>query len=360
VAQLQPVVRLADAGFPLVPRALARPYIAWAWAWPLLGFVALGGCKSGSESRHAPEATAAAPNAKRTIAYIQKQGDQQYFVDEADGARAEAARLGIDLKVSNVALDSNQAVSALEMMIAQRVAGIAIVVPDQRIGPQVIERAKQAGVPLIATDDGIADAANHSAPFVGFDGGAMGREVGLKAGALFKSSGWAPADTRIISSFKQDLSVCQDRVKGAGLAFAEVTGNAPVRLIDLGTDNTVIDAQNRTTALVTANRGVKHWIVWGCNDENVSGVVTALANAGFEPKDVDGVGLGAYLACKDWNGGKQTGMKAALFIDGHDVGAAAVRVLADALHGKEAPAKTIAKTSMVDATNWQKSGVKCL
>ena len=53
-------------------------------------------------------------------------------------------------------------------------------------------------------------------------------------------------------------------------------------------------------------------------------------------------------------------MKAALFIDGHDVGAAAIRVLAESLQNKTPlPPKTIAETHMVDATNWEKAGVKC-
>ncbi|WP_394828619.1 substrate-binding domain-containing protein [Pendulispora albinea] len=331
----------------------------------------LAGCKSGKETDSAPAAATGDKNVaavaeakpksgKRTIAYIQKQGDQQYFVDQAAGAREAAAKLGVEVKVSNVALDSNLAVSTLETMIAQNVDGIAVVVPDQRIGPQVIDRAKQAGIPLVASDDGISDAAGNAAPFVGFDGGAMGREVGLKAGALYKASGWKAADTRIISSSKQDLSVCQDRVNGAKKAFIEASGESGVKVVDLGTDNTPIDAQNRTAALITANRGVKHWVVWGCNDENVSGVVTALANANVEAKDVIGVGLGAYLACKDWKAGKQTGMKAALFIDGRDVGAAAVRVLSESIQNKTPlPAKTIAETHMVDATNWQNAGVKC-
>ncbi|WP_394839796.1 substrate-binding domain-containing protein [Pendulispora rubella] len=324
----------------------------------------LAACKSGKETP-TENAAAAQPqpakSGKRTIAYIQKQGDQQYFVDQAAGAQAEAAKLGVELKVSNVALDSNLAVSTLETMIAQKVDGIAIVVPDQLIGPQVIDRAKQAGIPLIASDDGILDAQKNAAPFVGFDGTAMGTEVGTKAGQLYKASGWKAAETRIISASKQDLSVCQDRVNGAKKAFLEASGETGIKVIDLGTNNSPTDAQDKTAGVMTANRGVKHWVVWGCNDENVSGVVNALQNGNVDQKDIAGVGLGAYLACKDWKAGKTTGMKAALFIDGKDVGAAAVKVLSEAIQNKTPlPPKTIAKTHMVDSTNWEQAGVKCM
>ncbi|MCX5215164.1 helix-turn-helix domain-containing protein [Kitasatospora sp. NBC_00240] len=95
--------------------------------------------------------------------------------------------------------------------------------------------------------------------------------------------------------------------------------------------NTPTGAQDKIAATITANAGVKHWIIWGCNDENVQGGVTAMENAGISADNVIGVGLGAYLACKDWSGSKPSGMKAALFINGKDVGALAVQTMYDKL-----------------------------
>lgn len=310
----------------------------------------------------ASSATAGPASARKqvVIAYIQKQGDQQYFVDEANGAKRAAKKLGAKVTVTNVASDSDKAISAIQTAIAQKVSAIAIVVPDQKIGPQVIDLARKANVPLVASDDSIKSAKGKDAPFVGFNGTQMGRKVGADAARLYKASGWAARDTRIISATKQDLSVCTDRTKAALVAFKKGVGAAIPQVINLGTDNSVTDAQNKAGATVTAKPGVKHWVVWGCNDENVSGVVTALANAGFGAKDVDGVGLGAYLACKGWKAGQQTGFKSALFIDGHQVGSAAVKVLYDKVaKGKALPAKTVAKTTLVNASNWKKSGVVC-
>ena len=98
----------------------------------------------------------------------------------------------------------------------------------------------------------------------------------------------------------------------------------------------------------------------GCNDENVSGGVTAIQNAGYAAGNVIGVGLGAYLACKEWRGGKPTGMKAALFINGYDVGALSVQTIYDFLRNqKPMPAEAFAPTKMVDSSDWQQAGVKC-
>ncbi|WP_046567922.1 substrate-binding domain-containing protein [Micromonospora sp. HK10] len=320
----------------------------------------LTACSSGQADTAAGSGDSKPKSGKIKIAYLQKQGDQQYFVDEGAGAKAKAAELGdVEVSMFDLGTDSDKAINALDQVIAQKFDAIAIVVPDQLIGPQVIDKAKQAGIPLIASDDVIKDAAGAEAPFAGFDGAAMGEKVGTEAGTLFKQSGWSAADTRIISAYKQDLSVCQDRVNAADKAFAAAAG-AEVKVIKLGTDNSAVDAQNKTGALVTANAGVKHWIVYGCNDENVSGVVTALANARFGATDVIGVGLGAYLACKDWQAGTATGFKSALFIDGREVGASAVQALVKKVRdGVDLPAKTVANTAIVNKDTWQSAGVKC-
>ncbi|MFD0526276.1 hypothetical protein ACFQ1I_01835 [Kitasatospora arboriphila] len=148
-------------------------------------------------------------------------------------------------------------------------------------------------------------------------------------------------------------------MKAAKEAFAAGSG-AQVQNIDVATDNTPTGAQDKIAATVTANAGVKHWVVWGCNDENVQGGVTAMENAGIGADNVIGVGLGAYLACKDWSGSKPSGMKAALFINGKDVGALAVQTMYDKLkNGKDFPKEAFAPTTMVDPTTWKSAGISC-
>lgn len=287
------------------------------------------------------------------IAYIQKQGDQQYFIDQADGAKAAAAELGAEVTIINVGDDANAAISQLDTVIAQGFDAIAIVVPDQKIGPQVIQAARDAGIPLVATDDAIEDGDGNAAPFVGFDGRAMGEQVGAKAAELFMDSGWTAEDTRIMRVSKEDLATCEARNDGAAEVFGETTG-VDLEIVRVGSDASTIDSQNKAGAALTGNPGVKHWVVWGCNDESATGAVTALHNAGVAPADILGVGLGAYLTCKDWQAGVESGNRAALYISGVDVGSAAIKVLVDSVkNGTELPANTIADTTIVDPENWE-------
>jgi L-arabinose transport system substrate-binding protein len=293
------------------------------------------------------------------IAYIQKQGDQQYFIDEAQGASDMAKSLGAEVTAINVGDDANAAISQLDTVIAQGYDAIAIVVPDQKIGPQVIDAAKKAGIPLVATDDAIADASGKAAPFVGFDGTSMGQKVGGEAARLFKQTNWTPADTKIIRVSKEDLQTCEDRNNGALDVFKKDTG-VDLPVVKVGSDASTIDSQDKTAAVITANPGVTNWVVWGCNDESETGAVTALQNAGFTPDHILGVGLGAYLTCKDWKAGTASGNKAALYISGVDVGKAAVKVLVDKVKdGKALPANTIADTKIVGPDNWESEGVVC-
>ncbi|MFJ9770797.1 substrate-binding domain-containing protein [Kitasatospora sp. NPDC101157] len=343
-----------------------RNRLAPAAALGLVTVLGLSACSTGQESSGSA-GDVKKVEGKIALTYLQKQGDQQYFVDEAAGARAKAAELGVDLKVVDLGNDANRTVSEVQSAIAQKSNGLIVVVPDPAVGPQVAQSAKDAKIALLTSDDQICTTGPDPAscaksglvPRIGFSGEQMGGEVGKRAAEEFRKAGWNAADTRTVSAWKQDVTVCGDRVKAAKAAFAAGAG-AAVRNLDVATDNTPTGAQDKVAATVTANPGVKHWVVWGCNDENVQGGVTALENAGIGANDIIGVGLGAYLACKDWGSGKPSGMKAALFINGKDVGALAVQTMVDRLrNGKDFPAEAFAPTKMVDASNWQSSGVGC-
>jgi L-arabinose transport system substrate-binding protein len=320
--------------------------------------LALSSCSSGQTNTATGSATAATKSGLITIAYLQKQGDQQYFVDEIAGAKAEAAKLGnVKIVTGDLRTDSNLAISDMATEVGQAVNGIAIVVPDQKIGPQIIQAA--GTIPMVASDDPILSGTGKAAPFVGFDSLQMGTAVGTKAGELFKAAGWTAANTRVLGVYQEGVSDCQQREQGEVQGFAAAAG-ASLPIVKVGTDNSVVDAQNKTGAVMTANPGITHWVVWGCNDESETGAVTALQNGNVAPANIIGVGLGAYLTCKDWTAKKDSGNKAALFIDGHAVGASSVEALvAKIRNGVALPPKTIAKTTMVDASNFIQAGVKC-
>ncbi len=292
---------------------------------------------------------AVAQNGDKLLVAIYKSGTQQYFIDQAQGFTKAAEALGYKARIINVELDSNLAVSAVSDAIASGAKGIGITAPDQALGPALAKAAADAKIPMVATDDPLKDGSGKAVPFVGFDGTAMGTEVGKRAGELFKSSGWsAGSDYGVLSVEVQTLSVCNDRTNAAR-GQVTAAGAKPDAIKAVAYDGTTDSALSAAGPVITANPGVNKWVVFGCNDEGVLGTVNALKNAGFAPGDVIAVGLGAYEACRPWKQNIDTGFKAALYLSGVDVGDAAARALVNSIEkGTPLPERTVAKTTIVD------------
>ncbi len=292
--------------------------------------------------------------AQKTIVAIYKSGTQQYFIDQGEGFQSAAKELGYQAKIINVELDSNQAISAVSDAIASGAKGIAITAPDQALGPAVSTTAAEAGVLLVATDDPLKDSKGNPVPFVGFDGTAMGNEVGKRAGELFVSSGWqGKSNYGVLSVEVQTLTVCNDRTNAAR-AQVMSAGVSADKIYAVSYSGTTDSALAAAGPVITAHPSVDKWIVFACNDEGVLGTTNALKNAGFLPNDVIAVGLGAYEACRPWKAGVPTGFKAALYLSGVDVGKAAARALINSLEkGQPLPPKTVADTTIVDPSNYE-------
>ncbi len=163
-------------------RTVRRPTRLGAVAVLTCGGLVLAACSSGTATTAGSggSATVAAKDVK--LAYIVKFGTVPYFVEEARGVREKAKELGVTVSVQDVAQDSNAALSAVDTAIAQGVKGIAIVVPDQKIGPAVLQKAKAAGVAGVAQDDPHQAAAGTAAPWGGVDTAPGGPQVGPPAG----------------------------------------------------------------------------------------------------------------------------------------------------------------------------------
>ncbi len=281
---------------------------------------------------------------------IYKSGTQQYFIDQSDGFIAAAEELGFEANTFNVELDANLAINTVNDAIAQGAAGIAITVPDQAIGPAVARAAAEAGIPLVATDDSIQDADGNAIPFVGFDGTDMGTKVGVAAAELLEASGWLDdpdVTLGVLATEVQTLSVCNDRTNAAREQVMAV-GVTEDQIFSVPYEGTADSALQVAGPVITAHPNVDRWVVFACNDEGVLGTLNALYSAGITADDIIGVGLGAYEACRPWAADLDTGFRAALYISGVDVGAAAAAALAANVNdGTPLPPMTVANTTIV-------------
>ncbi len=323
--------------------------MSMGWQVLRVGAIAAFGIAIGSGAARAED---------KSIVAIYKSGTQQYFIDQAKGFVDTAKSLGYAARTINVELDANKGVSAMSDAIASGAKGVAMTAPDQAIGPAVAKAAADAKIPFVATDDSLKDAAGKPVPFVGFDGTDMGDKVGEAAAKLVTSGGWASGAYGVLSVEVQTLSVCNDRTNAEKTQILKAGADAK-RIYPVAYDGTANAALAAAGPVITAHPDVNKWVVFGCNDEGASGALNALKTAGIGPDDMIVVGLGAYEACHPWAAGQPSGFKAALYISGVDVGAAAASALiANIEKGTPLPLKTIAKSTIVTPQSY-KSVMPC-
>ncbi|PKO15120.1 MAG: sugar ABC transporter substrate-binding protein [Chloroflexi bacterium HGW-Chloroflexi-10] len=330
---------------------MKRPLYFLISALLLVAFVLAACAPAAVPTTEAPVDTTEKP----LYVVINKSADQQYFIDLQNSFVDTSATLGADAKKFDAKLDPNLGVSLVNDAISAGAKGIAITVPDQTIGPAIAKAAKDAGVVLIATDDGIVDENGQPVPFVGFDGKDMGKKVGEAAAKLLTDSGWlsdSALKVGVLSVEVQTLSVCNDRTDNEKAAVV-AAGVPEAQIFPVPYTGEALSAQDAAGPIITANPDITNWVVFGCNDEGVLGSLNALATAGVQTDNIIGVGLGAYEACKPWAAGQPSGFKAGLFISGIDVGNTAATVLYDAVvNGIMPEANSYAPTSIVDSTNY--------
>jgi L-arabinose transport system substrate-binding protein len=282
--------------------------------------------------------------------YIVKDGNDAWFLDEVAGAKAEAERLGARFTSQNVEFDANLAVSGVETAIASGAAGIVVVVPEQQIGPAVMQKAADAGIPIIAVDDGIVDSAGNPAPFVGFSSVEAGKQVGNAIADMYESLGWGEPgpETAIITAEAQTVSVCMDRTVNAIAVLQDRLGMTDEQVIHLAVPESQDNAMTTASQAIIAYPNVKRWLIAACNDNGVLGVVRALEQAGYTADDMIGVGVNGQIACEEFKKPAATGFRGSIYVDSAKHGEAAIRALHDYVTaGTPIPEKTIIAGALI-------------
>ncbi len=328
------------------------PRSTWALGVVAVLLAACGGAASPSPA--GPAGGTAGPSAPAGPLFV------AVFASAGEGPAAEAAafaatigELGGRSTVGDARRDPRIAVRLVERAVAAGARGISVTAPDASIGPALATVATGAGVPLVATQARILDEAGRPVPFVGIDDRDLGTTVGATAADLVAASRWKATEVGVLSVEVQTLASCAARAVGQQEAL-RVAGIPPANVVAVPFSGEVRSAEDAALPLITAGPQVARWVVVGCTDQGVQGGLNALATAGFAPPDVIGVGLGADLACRAWARDEETGFRAALFVYGGDVGAAAARVLWDAAQsGDPPPAETIVHGTVVTPESYE-------
>ncbi|MGF1627071.1 MAG: substrate-binding domain-containing protein, partial [Alphaproteobacteria bacterium] len=252
--------------------------------------------------------------------------------------------LGAELMHQDVQFDADLTITAFDTMVADGVAGIAIVVPDLALGPVIAEKAQLAGIPIVAVDDDIYFEDGTPVPYVGIDAFNIGRQVGGELVTLYNNAGWADdpdAVVRIASIEDQKIETCMKRNQGAEAAWMEAFPDWPTdQILNIPYDGTMVSSVDAMATVLTGNPEVTHWIFWACNDDGVLGGVRALENAGYPADAGFGIGIDGSRVCDGLQSAE--GFKGSMWFDSASHGATGIQVLYDhVVNGEPMPTEPI-------------------
>lgn len=272
-------------------RVRAGALIAMATA----SVTALAACSSSGNSG----AGGSRPGGKVKFGLITQLSVGTYFVTEANGAKAEAKKLGVDLQVVDSGQNPQKDVTLTQSLITNGVDAVGVVPSNTEIGPRVFRLTDKAKIPLVASDSPLADASGKQAPFVGLDNTGSGKQVGNIMAKLYKEKGWSPADTYYADIEAPTLQVCMLRTNAEVSVFRKANPSfLSSHVVKVPYDGTPGKATDSMRTAITAHPQAKHWLVSSCNDDGVVGAAKALQGKAFDASNVLGVGLGGDLACQ--------------------------------------------------------------
>ena len=288
---------------------------------------------------------------------IYKAGDQAWFIDEGAAAQAAVEAAGGEFVYVDAKMNPEEYLKAIDNAIANKASGIVTCIPDQTMSQAVVDKCKEAGMPIVSADDALQDANGEKlAPWVGIDGYVIGEANAEWIAEYVKANDMAKdEETAMLIMTMDTVSSCVPRTEGEYDKFTELVPEFDTaKIFKADYDGTTDKGNTAAAAVITANPQIKKWIVTGANEEGTIGALRALESAGLD-KDACVVGLGAYMAKDEWNnkGADGTAMKASAYFSSESVGAGSIEVLFDLIDGKEVPESTAVDAVVVTPENYK-------
>ena len=265
---------------------------------------------------------------KLVVYGIYKAGDQTWFIDEGAAAQKAVEEAGGEFIFVDAKMNPEEYLKAIDNAIANKASGIVTCIPDQTMSQAAVDKATEAGIPIVAADDALQDA----------DGNKLAPWVGINAYVIGEANG----------EWLANYAIDNELVGKECPEFPE--GN----IFKADYDGTTDKGNTAAAAVITANPQIKTWLVTGANEEGCIGAARALESAGLDA-DACVVGLGAYMAKDEWNnkGADGTCVKASAYFSADQVGAGSVEVLLDIINGEEPAMETAVDAVVVTPEDYK-------
>ncbi|WIX34865.1 arabinose ABC transporter substrate-binding protein [Salinicola sp. JS01] len=291
------------------------------------------------------------------IGFIVKKPEQAWFINEQDAATKLGQEKGFEV-VRLAGEDGQQVLSAIDNLNSQGAQGFVICPPDVRLGPAIVNRAKQYGMKVVTVDDQFLGADGKpmaDVPHLGMSGYKIGRQVGEAIAAEMKRRGWDPQEVAALRISNNELPTAKARTDGATDALLDA-GFVEQNIFDAPQQNTDTSSAFAAASPVFSKNGrFEHWVIYALNEESVLGGVRASEQYGLSPEQVIGVGInGSGAAFAEFSRQKPTGFYGTVAVSSTMHG----RQSADNLYtwitqDKKPPANTETTGTLMTRDNWQ-------
>ncbi len=238
---------------------------------------------------------AAVQAAPLTVGFSQIGAESGWRTANTDSIKAEAAKRHINLRFSDAQQKQENQIKALRSFVAQGVDVIAFSPVVETGWEPVLREIKQAGIPVILTDRGVAVSdPNLFVTFIGSDFVEEGRRAGRW---LAEKTGGTAVIAELVGTSGSAPAI--DRKKG----FEEILASHPGMKIVLSQsgDFTRAGGKEVMESFLKSPQGRQITALFAHNDDMALGAIQAIEEAGLKPgKDItiisiDGV-RGAFEA----------------------------------------------------------------
>ena len=210
-----------------------------------------------------------------------------FFVSVADGAKDQAAKLGVNLDVQNANNNDTSSLNQATTALVKKPGVLLLDPTSSEAGGSITVQANQAGVPVVAFDR-MPDQGKLAA-FIGYDAVQAGKNGAKALCAAVGGTGKVAELQGLLGT-----SVARDRSEGFRTGMKECPGVEVTAVQSADFDRG--KALDVTTNILQANPGITG--IYGANDEMALGAVAAVKSRGLLSaiKIVGNDGIGDALA----------------------------------------------------------------
>lgn len=276
--------------------------------------------------------TAPAMAEGKNIVGIYKMGTATWFIQEGLASQKVVEDAGNTWKYLDCNLNAATYMDLLNTVIADKVDGVLVCLPDQNLSQTTVDMLSEAGIPVIAVDDALeTEDGTKLAPWVGIDGYNIGKTTGEWGVEYIKKNNLENDESFGILLMTADtVSSCVPRTVGELDAIKEGLPDFPEsRIFRADCDTSAEDGNQAANAVITGHPEIQKWLVLGVSDESSQGAARAIESAGLGANSMS-VGLGGYL-CFDEFENPDSCFRAAAYFSALDIGGSAARFMLDYL-----------------------------